>query len=387
MRRVEAARPLRLGERRLRAGRRRSTASAAPGSTPTAGPQAGARAPRLRRPDRPRRGAARAPRHRRLGALAARRRARPHPGRRGAGHEPGAVAGDRGDLGGVLRRRRRPRRPPHDLRRRRREAVDLQLPGRRPARVRRPLRPLRPGADRDRLGAAALRPALLVPLGARRSSSSSTRCSAARPAQGLAGRSPTMRSTPRSPAASSSGRSCRSRRSRTRDRGTRRSTPARPTTRSRCWPGASPREIAGWLASGRALPGDPDGRGDPRRRRDDPGAAARRPLPRDHPGAQARAGAGRRRRPAPDRRRARRQRPPRRAPGRRDPGRRPLARGAAQEPARRRQRARALRARASAPAELCAGRCASSRRSAGPRCGRCSTTCWRRPTTCGPSRC
>ena len=35
----------------------------------------------------------------------------------------------------------------------------------------------------------------------------------------------------------------------------------------------------------------------------------------------------------------------------------------------------------------CAGRCARRRRSAGPRCARCSTTCWRRPTTCGRSRC
>ena len=79
-------------------------------------------------------------RHRRLGALAARRRPRPHPGRRGAGHQPGAVAGDRRAVRRVLRRPRRPRRPAHDLRRRRREAVDLQLPGRRPGGVRRQAR-------------------------------------------------------------------------------------------------------------------------------------------------------------------------------------------------------------------------------------------------------
>ena len=45
----------------------------------------------------------------RMGALQARRRPRPHPGRRGAGHEPRAVAGDPRAGRGVLRRQRRAR--------------------------------------------------------------------------------------------------------------------------------------------------------------------------------------------------------------------------------------------------------------------------------------
>ena len=73
----------------------------------------------------------------RMGALQARRRARPHPGRRGAGHEPDPVAGHPRAGGGVLLRPRRQRRAAHAVRRRRREAVDLQLPGRRAGDVRR----------------------------------------------------------------------------------------------------------------------------------------------------------------------------------------------------------------------------------------------------------
>ena len=62
---------------------------------------------------------------------------------------------------------RRARRRAHHLRRRRREAVDLQLPGRRPRRVRRQApRTSRATLDGARRRAAALRPALLVPLGA-----------------------------------------------------------------------------------------------------------------------------------------------------------------------------------------------------------------------------
>ena len=53
-------------------------------------PQGRARPPRLRRPHRPRPRAPRPARHRRLGALAPRRRPRPHPRRRGPGHEPRA---------------------------------------------------------------------------------------------------------------------------------------------------------------------------------------------------------------------------------------------------------------------------------------------------------
>ena len=89
-------------------------------------------------------------RRRRLGALQARPRHRPHPGRRGAGHQP--------EQWQILRHLaeeffagagRAARRDPHALRRRRREAVDLLLPGRRAARVRRRARQFgrpRPGA-------------------------------------------------------------------------------------------------------------------------------------------------------------------------------------------------------------------------------------------------
>ena len=289
------------------------------------------------------------PGHRRLGALAARRRPRPHPGRRGAGHEPGAVAGDRGDLGRVLRRRRRPRRHPHDLRRRRREAVDLQLPGRRSGRVRRQAARTTSGCwPRSARSCSA---ATCSTRSARRGRSSrwSTRSSRGPAGAGLAGRrSPTMLSTPTSPAASSSGRSCRSRRSRTRALGPagRRPRPRRPGRAS--WPAASPREIAGWLGEPPRAARRPDGRairaGDVMilvQRRADLFDAIIRALKRAR-------GAGRRRRPAAHRRRARGQRPARGAARRRDPGRRPLARGAAAQPARRHLRARALRARASA---------------------------------------
>ena len=68
----------------------------------------------------------------RLGAVQARRRHRPHPRRRGAGHEPRAVAGDpsagaRSSSPAAARASERA----HAVCRRRREAVDLQLPGRR----------------------------------------------------------------------------------------------------------------------------------------------------------------------------------------------------------------------------------------------------------------
>ena len=62
---------------------------------------------------------------------------RPHPGRRGAGHQSRAMDHHREPGGGVLRRRGQKRQAPHAVRRRRREAVDLQLPGREPGAVRR----------------------------------------------------------------------------------------------------------------------------------------------------------------------------------------------------------------------------------------------------------
>ena len=69
----------------------------------------------------------------RLGALQARRRHRAPAGRRGAGHEPDAVADRPFTDGGVLRRRGPPwPQAPHALRGGRPEAVDLFLPGRRP---------------------------------------------------------------------------------------------------------------------------------------------------------------------------------------------------------------------------------------------------------------
>ena len=62
---------------------------------------------------------------------------RSRPDRRGAGHQPQAM-GDREIAGRrILRRRRRARAATHDLRRRRREAVDLLVPGRGAARIRR----------------------------------------------------------------------------------------------------------------------------------------------------------------------------------------------------------------------------------------------------------
>ena len=74
---------------------------------------------------------------RRLGALQARPRHRPRADRRGAGHQPEAVGDHPRADRRVLRRRGRARGPAHDLRGRRREAVDLLVPGRGAARIRR----------------------------------------------------------------------------------------------------------------------------------------------------------------------------------------------------------------------------------------------------------
>ena len=92
------------------------------------------RAARLRRSD-PEDARPAAPAGRRaLGAVQARRRPRPHPDRRGAGHQSRAVGDRRRARRGVLRRRGRARASAHGLRGRRRQAVDLQLPARRSAR-------------------------------------------------------------------------------------------------------------------------------------------------------------------------------------------------------------------------------------------------------------
>ncbi len=72
-----------------------------------------------------------------MGALSAGRRHRPYPGRRGAGHQPGAMADHRAAGAGILQRRRhKGRNPAHDLRRRRPQAVDLFVPGRRAGGIR-----------------------------------------------------------------------------------------------------------------------------------------------------------------------------------------------------------------------------------------------------------
>ncbi len=68
--------------------------------------------------------------HRAVGALQAGRRHRPRADRRGAGHQPGAVAGDRRADRGVLRRARHLGESALDLRGRRPQAVDLLVPGR-----------------------------------------------------------------------------------------------------------------------------------------------------------------------------------------------------------------------------------------------------------------
>ena len=69
---------------------------------------------------------------------------RPRADRRGAGHQPGPVGGGRRADGGVLRRRGRACGPAHRLRRGRPQTVDLQLPARRPGRLRGPSAPASP---------------------------------------------------------------------------------------------------------------------------------------------------------------------------------------------------------------------------------------------------
>ena len=347
-----------------------------------------ARPARLRRHDRPRPRSARAARHRRLGALEARRRPRPHPRRRGAGHEPGAMAGDR---------RRSPTssspaRAPADVARTLFVVGDekqsiYSFQGADPGRVRRQARPLRRACSPTSAHAlAALRPALFVPLGA--ADPRARRQVFAGPAgEGLAGRRrTTTRSTPRCPAASSSGRSSpkperagRAALGRApRNRRPRRSRRAR-------WPpriAGDDRRLARRAAA--SCPGE-DRPADPRRRRHGPGPAPRPDLRRGDPRAEAGQRAGRRRRPAAHRRRARGQRPARRAALRRHPARRPLARRLPAQPARRRlASATSSSSPTAAPAALWRALRADPR-TAGPSRGRCSPTCAPRPTTCARS--
>ena len=198
------------------------------------------------------------------------------------------MAGDRGALGRVLRRRGRPRRRPHHLRRRRREAVDLQLPGRRPGRVRRQGARTTGRVLAD-VGSELQHCDLLLflPLRPADPRASSTRSSPAPPATGLAGahRAPRLRprqARPRRALAVPA----EARAARRAPLGRIRSTPAPRTTRSASSPAASPATVAGWLATApRAARRGPR---DPPRRRDDPGAAAQRALRRDHPRAEAR---------------------------------------------------------------------------------------------------
>ena len=239
--------------------------------------QGGARPARLRRHDRPGAGAARAARDRRLGALAARRRPRPHAGRRGAGHQPGAVAGDPGGLGRVLRRARAratsSARSSSSATRSSRSTAS-RAPTRRSSARRR-------GTTRGRSTTSAGRcsAATCSTRSARRgrSSTSSTRCSAARPAKGSRPGRPT---TPYDAGEAGTGRAlavpARSRSGPTSDPGTSRSTRRCPTTRWRPWRRASPttrRRLARGGPGAARRAGRP---GDPGRRRDDPGAAARR---------------------------------------------------------------------------------------------------------------
>ena len=107
----------------LRRPARRALQAAAPRGDPGAGAarrcghaalrrrQGAARGARFRRPDRQGSEPAAVLGRRRMGALQARRRPRPHPGRRGAGYEPGAMAGDPRAGRGVLLRAGRQRRP------------------------------------------------------------------------------------------------------------------------------------------------------------------------------------------------------------------------------------------------------------------------------------
>ena len=114
----------------------RCSASAPPCSTPMRTRKAARGAARLRRPDLPTRVALLEPRGVAPWVLFKLDGGSTTSCRRGAGHQPRAMGSRRGAGRGVLRRRgRAAQRRAHRLRGRRREAVDLQLPGRRPAKA------------------------------------------------------------------------------------------------------------------------------------------------------------------------------------------------------------------------------------------------------------
>ena len=100
----------------------------------------------------------------RVGALQARWRPRPHPGRRGAGHEPRAVERDPRAGRGVLLGCRRQRDDAHAVCRRRREAVDLWLPGRRAREVCEDRRGVCPERARGGIAVAERAPHAVVPV-------------------------------------------------------------------------------------------------------------------------------------------------------------------------------------------------------------------------------
>ena len=170
----------------------------------------------------------------------------------------------------------------HHLRRRRREAVDLQLPGRRPGGVRRPAAPTtsacsarsarRSSAATCSVPSARRAPILALvdavfagPAGAGLATPVTHhphRAGGARPGRALA--VPAEAREARGDAlARAGGGACR------------------PTTRSSVLADRIADRIAGWLRDRQPLPDGGRLPADPRRRRDDPGAAARPALRRD----------------------------------------------------------------------------------------------------------
>ena len=168
-----------------------------------------------------------------VGALQARRRHRPRAGGRGAGHLARAVGRGRVAVRRVLRRARRAGAAADRVRGRRRQAVDLQLPGRRPGRLRADA-----GAFRDAAPAPPARSSTAcrwrcrsapAPPCSKRWTPSSTPTSRATASPATTSpSSATARSAPPPAAWSSCGRRRRRRRTIPAIRGTRRSTmPAR----------------------------------------------------------------------------------------------------------------------------------------------------------------
>ena len=127
--------------------------------------KAATRLPRLQRPDHPHRAAAVARRRRPVGAVQARPGHRPHPDRRGAGHQPGAMGRGAAPRRRVLLRARRARQcRAHGVCGRRREAVDLLLPGRRSPAFRRRQPLLRRARARRQWQVRTAEAQLVVPL-------------------------------------------------------------------------------------------------------------------------------------------------------------------------------------------------------------------------------